>query len=237
MKSLSPRQNLILEEIIRQYTETARPVSSSELGQRRDFGIKPAMLRIEMERLEEQGYLSQPFVSAGRVPTDKAYRFSVDRVMEKAIPVSQSQEDIENILSSPSQDFFRMSLDLIRLLARESSSMIFLNSPTEEIFLKEGWEEVLRAPEFESRDLLSEFADFLQDLEEKGEKLPVREGINVFIGQENPLGKATEFSLIAARCRLPQGQKAVVSLAGPKRMPYQKNISLMDSLIKALDEF
>ncbi|MBI4359197.1 MAG: hypothetical protein HY577_01230, partial [Candidatus Nealsonbacteria bacterium] len=69
---LTERQKNILERIIEDYVALAQPVSSLELEKKYNFGIKPAMLRIEMEKLSDGGYLSQPFVSSGRVPTDKA---------------------------------------------------------------------------------------------------------------------------------------------------------------------
>jgi heat-inducible transcription repressor HrcA len=68
--------------IIREYVESARPVSSQYLGERYDFGICPASIRIEMQKLTDDGFLTQPHTSAGRIPTDKGYRLFVDQLAE-----------------------------------------------------------------------------------------------------------------------------------------------------------
>jgi len=80
---LSARQKNILDIVVRDYIELARPVSSQYLENRYDFGICPATIRNEMQKLTDLGYLSQPHTSAGRVPTDKGYRLFVDSLMEK----------------------------------------------------------------------------------------------------------------------------------------------------------
>ena len=78
---ITERQKSILEKLIEEYVKTAEPVASAALAKKQVFGIRPAMLRIEMEKLEKAGYLSQPFISAGRIPTDKAYRLFVNNLL------------------------------------------------------------------------------------------------------------------------------------------------------------
>jgi heat-inducible transcriptional repressor len=78
---LSDRQKLILELVIREYIASAMPVGSRTLGENHDLGISPATVRNEMARLEELGYLTHPHTSAGRIPTDRGYRYFVERQM------------------------------------------------------------------------------------------------------------------------------------------------------------
>jgi len=75
---LTERQRQILLSIIAEYVETAEPVGSRALAKRHVRGLSPATIRNTMADLEEMGYLAQPHTSAGRVPTDKAYRLYVD---------------------------------------------------------------------------------------------------------------------------------------------------------------
>ncbi len=82
---LEPRQEEILLAVIREYIQTAEPVGSAALLQKYALGCSSATVRNEMARLEEMGFLVQPHTSAGRVPLDKAYRFYVDRLLEKRI--------------------------------------------------------------------------------------------------------------------------------------------------------
>ncbi len=77
---LSGREHGILEAVISSYISTARPVGSRTLSRNSNLGLSPASIRNTMSDLEEKGYLHQPFPSAGRVPTDKAYRLYVDNI-------------------------------------------------------------------------------------------------------------------------------------------------------------
>ena len=80
--TLDERKLRILSAIIDDYVETAVPVGSRTITRRHDIGVSPATIRNEMSDLTELGYLDQPHVSAGRVPSGKAYRLYVDRLMD-----------------------------------------------------------------------------------------------------------------------------------------------------------
>ncbi|MBU0491741.1 MAG: heat-inducible transcriptional repressor HrcA [Chloroflexi bacterium] len=82
MTELTLRQKDILEIVTREYIATAIPVGSGTVAGQLSVPISPATVRNEMAILEDLGYISQPHTSAGRVPTDKAYRFLVERMME-----------------------------------------------------------------------------------------------------------------------------------------------------------
>ena len=81
---LNDRKRKILQIIIEDYIETAEPVGSRTIARKHDLGLSPATIRNEMSDLELLGYLEQPHTSAGRVPSDKAYRLYVDQMMQKA---------------------------------------------------------------------------------------------------------------------------------------------------------
>lgn len=79
---LNDRKLTILQAIIHDYIQTAEPVGSRTLSKKYELGISPATIRNEMSDLEELGFLKQPHTSAGRIPSDKAYRLYVDDLME-----------------------------------------------------------------------------------------------------------------------------------------------------------
>lgn len=79
---LTDRERQVLEAVIRTFVDTAEPAGSRTVARRFDLGVSPATVRNTMSDLEEKGYLTHPHTSAGRVPTDLAYRFFVDRLME-----------------------------------------------------------------------------------------------------------------------------------------------------------
>ncbi|MDP2926789.1 MAG: hypothetical protein Q8N65_01480 [bacterium] len=232
---LTERQKLILGGVIEEYINSANPISSGELIKKHDFGIGTAMIRIEMERLEGEGYLWQPFVSSGRVPTDKAYRYSVDKILEEKIPEFKTIGQIERLLIEES-DLFKLALEITRFLASSSSSIAFFGLPEKAILLKEGWEGMVREPEFLDREFFANFADFVSDFENSFNDFEVENNIRVSIGLENTLPRAKNLSLISCACSLPGGQKGFLTIAGPKRMAYKKNISLINSLTKLMAE-
>ena len=87
----------ILYSIIRDYIKTAEPVGSRTIEKKYNIGISSATIRNEMADLEEMGYLVQPYTSAGRIPSDKAYRLYVDRFMKKVDVDSYIKEDVRNL--------------------------------------------------------------------------------------------------------------------------------------------
>jgi heat-inducible transcriptional repressor len=92
MQDLTPRQQTILVYVIREYVESAKPVSSKALAHKYGLDFSTATIRGELARLEEMGYLNHPHTSAGRVPTDRGYRYFVQRLMgEVELPVNEQR--------------------------------------------------------------------------------------------------------------------------------------------------
>lgn len=82
MSELNERERTILHNIVYSYIQTAIPVGSRYISKRKEIGLSPATIRNVMSDLEYWGYLGHPHTSAGRVPTDKGYRFYVNELME-----------------------------------------------------------------------------------------------------------------------------------------------------------
>ena len=87
-EQLTQRERQVLEAVIQAYVETAEPAGSRTLSRKFGLGVSPATIRNTMSDLEDKGYLSHPHTSAGRVPTDMAYRVYVDQLM-RISPVDQ----------------------------------------------------------------------------------------------------------------------------------------------------
>lgn len=92
---LSERKLKILQAIIQDFVQSAEPVGSRTLSKKYNLGISPATIRNEMADLEDMGYIKQPHTSAGRVPSDKAYRLYVDSIMDKYILSDQQKKFIK----------------------------------------------------------------------------------------------------------------------------------------------
>ncbi len=228
---LTQRQEKILNTIIGEYIKLAQPVSSQLLEKKYDFEICPATIRIEMQKLTDKGFLCQPHTSAGRVPTDKGYRFFVDELLEKEF------EDFEigDWFNNEIENNIKFIQSITKNLAHISGVLALSYLDKEKVFWKEGWEEILKEPEFGEKDFAVNFAEFLENFENNIGDFEIDSGIKIYIGKENPLKGAKEFSLISSKYHLPH-EEGIISLLGPKRMAYDKNISLINSLTKLLEE-
>ncbi|MGE5551684.1 MAG: heat-inducible transcriptional repressor HrcA [Bacteroidota bacterium] len=81
-KAMDERKRRILKVITDDYIASAEPVGSRTIARKYNLGLSPATIRNEMADLEEEGYLEQPHTSAGRIPSDRGYRYYVDALME-----------------------------------------------------------------------------------------------------------------------------------------------------------
>jgi heat-inducible transcriptional repressor len=86
---LDARKATILEAVVSEHIDTAQPVGSTSVASSADIGVSPATVRSEMVSLEREGYLAQPHTSAGRIPTDKGYRYFVDHLQSGVLGIAQ----------------------------------------------------------------------------------------------------------------------------------------------------
>ena len=97
--SLSDRERQVLEVVIETYVQTAEPAASRTIAKRSGLGLSPASIRTTMSSLEEKGYLYHPHTSAGRIPTDLAYRVYVDSLMRPSRVAAEHAEQLHDQLS------------------------------------------------------------------------------------------------------------------------------------------
>ena len=121
---LTERERQVLEAVVRTYVATAEPAGSRTVSMRHDLGVSPATVRNTMSDLEDKGYLFHPHTSAGRVPTDLAYRFFVDRLMEPLAPSPEERASLERELGGAgSSAMERMVLHATRALSFISNEL------------------------------------------------------------------------------------------------------------------
>ena len=221
---ITERQGKILNCIVEEHISSKIPISSELLAKKYHFDIKPSTMRIEFQKLTEMGYLVQPYTSAGRIPTDRGYRFYVDNLKPKS-------EDRElSPLEKEINDSFRFFQDLTKRIAELTSNLTLTYFPEEDVFFKEGWDNIFKEPEFEDTDLASKLAEMVEKMEKEIEEFKEIDLPRVFIGKENQLPGAQEFSTIISKIYLPKKKEGVVVILGPKRMDYNKNVGIIKSL-------
>jgi len=102
VEQLSARERRVLEAVIQTFIQTAEPAGSRTVSRRFGLGVSPATIRNTMSDLEEKGFLFHPHTSAGRVPTNKAYRAYVDALLSSApVPPSVDRERLAEALTTP----------------------------------------------------------------------------------------------------------------------------------------
>lgn len=231
---LSERQKKILDLITEEYIDSAEPVSSSFLVEKYGFNLCSATMRIEMKNLTEGGFLEKAHISAGRIPTDKAYRFLVDNLIGKKIyttKIGKMMEELELI-----EDEYRLASIITDKLANLSSNYIIFSYPAKKIFWQSGFEDLIKAPEFSKQEFVLSFLSSIDDFKKVYDEIEIGKEINIYIGEENPFFNFHDLSLILSEHKLKNNETFRLSLIGPKRMDYNNNIRLINSLIKTLDE-
>jgi heat-inducible transcriptional repressor len=119
---LSDRERKVLEAVIQTYVETAQPAGSRQLAKRFGLGVSPATIRNTMSDLEEKGFLYHPHTSAGRVPTDMAYRTYVDSLIPATLLTERDRETLAaQILSGGSafEAILRRAAQSLGIIAQE----------------------------------------------------------------------------------------------------------------------
>ena len=229
---ITERQKAILFTVVNEYVKGAEPVSSQQLYESHDFGVSPATLRSEFAALDEEGYLSQPHTSAGRVPTDKGYRLFVDALLGQRERDEKRMKDLLHRLVRFQAEGNALFAQMARMIASLSGSAVFSGPMGSRAFFKSGIHEVLNQPELEDASQRKRFGDVVDSFDEKFGVFSgalEEEGPSVFIGKENPLAPARDFSMMISKYRLPDDEGVVV-IFGPKRMDYRRNLRLLDAL-------
>jgi len=234
---MNVRQEQILSAIIEEYTQTAIPVGSSVLVEKYDFGVSSATIRNDMAELEENGFLYQPHISAGRIPTDKGYRFFVEEIMgDKELSRIEQQKLQKEFLKLKAQNT-RLTRTTAKLMSHLSGNLAISGLIGKDEFADFGMKELMSQPEFQEIDEVCRLVEALDYIDERFDKLVGEIGDNetkIFIGKENPIDEISNCSMIVYPYKTKSGEKGVLAMIGPKRMKYAKNKSIIEYVRKML---
>ena len=125
-EALGERKLTILHAIIKTYLETGEPVGSRTISKYSDLNLSSATIRNEMADLEELGYILQPHTSAGRIPSDKGYRFYVDHLLEMK---EKEISDIKEFVIEHTEKMERVLKQAAKMLAQNTNYATMVSSP------------------------------------------------------------------------------------------------------------
>ena len=229
---MTNRQKQLLSAIVEQYAEVASPVGSSLLA--KVFGVSSATIRAEMAELERQGYIAQPHTSAGRVPTDKGYRFYVNNLSSDT-PETDSRS--ERALTTRVQHgglperTIRNAVDTLVELTHN----LGIATIGQQLYMS-GLSNLFGQPEFMQKGQVQQVAQLLDNLEPWLREAAPNEPLSVFIGQENPIGRSAGCSLIISKFRSPFSDQSYIGVLGPTRQSYRDVMTLVAHAGKELEE-
>ena len=126
---LDERKKKILQAVIRNYLETGEPVGSRTISRYTDLNLSSATIRNEMADLEEMGYIFQPHTSAGRIPSDKGYRFYVDAMMEEKEREFAEMREMKGVLVERQNKVETLLKQVAKVLAQNTQYATMISAP------------------------------------------------------------------------------------------------------------
>lgn len=223
MEQLDPRSSEILRAVVQGFIETGEPVSSEWLYSNFDFGIKPAMIRLELNDLTERGFLEQPHHAAGRVPSDTGYEFFANQTLEET--KSAYDRQISHLFENHAWPA------LLSQLSEELGVLGVAATSRKDIF-KSPLENLVDALDWNSRE---EIKMLLRDFEELDERMAKAwkalddDSLRVFVGKKSPITQSGFLSVMAGEYDA-DGGRVLLCAIGPKRMDYGKTAKIMKGL-------
>jgi heat-inducible transcriptional repressor len=230
---MTERQKQILCAIVEQYAEVASPVGSQLLA--KVFGVSSATIRAEMAELERLGFIMQPHTSAGRVPTDKGYRFYVNQLADDQHELPERRG--ERALTARVHDAgmpertIRNAVDTLVELTHNLGLATIGN----QLYMS-GLSNLFGQPEFMQAGQVQQVARLLDNLEPWLREAAPNQPLNVYIGTENPIGRTAGCSLIISRFHSPYSDKSYIGVLGPTRQSYRDVMQLVARAGQTLEE-
>jgi len=231
---MTERQKKILRAVVDQYAEVASPVGSRLLAQL--FNVSSATIRSEMVALEKLGYIEQPHTSAGRIPTDKGYRFYVNHINDANTPNKNSGRATRALSARigeanvPDRTIRRAVDTLVELTHNLGIATI-----DRQLYMS-GLSNLFGQPDFVQAAQVQEVARLLDNLEPWLREAAPNKPLSVYIGSENPVGRNSGCSLIVSKFRSPYSDRSFIGVLGPTRQSYGEVMTLVENAGRMLEE-
>ncbi|MCX6788769.1 MAG: hypothetical protein WCO21_00290 [bacterium] len=230
---MKDRTREILEFAVKDFIRVGKPITSEYLYELHNFGIKPAMIRWELNDLSENGFFFQTHPSGGRFPTNKAYQFFVNELLS-------SENDEQSAGSDLTDSFFENNTKVMvhRISEYLEGLSVGYDLYSHEVY-GSGLNDLLSHLETNAKEELVNVVKDFEMLEErlqkksdwwKGEELWPR----VFIG-ESPVTKSEHLSVVVGRYFC-EGRDVLLFSIGPTRMDYKKSVNLFKTFTKSRTE-
>lgn len=230
---MTSRQEQILRAIVEQYAEVASPVGSNLLAKL--FKVSSATIRAEMAELERLGYISQPYTSAGRIPTDRGYRYYVNGLVGGEDTASEHRAERALMARVEGgglpERTIRNAVDTLVELTHN----LGIATIGDQLYMS-GLSNLFGQPEFAGGNQVQQVASLLDNLEPWLREASPNEALSVYIGAENPIGRGANCSLIISKFRSPYSDRSYIGVLGPTRQSYRSVMGLVEHAGRSLEE-
>lgn len=219
----------MLKHLVKLYIVSADPISSSALvGMDDELDVSSATIRNEMAFLEEEGYVSQPHTSAGRIPTEKGYRFYVDNFLEARALLQEAEKRLQSAIAVA--DTERVTKRVAKALAELTHEAVIVSLDENDLYYT-GLSYLLSQPEFRAQEQVAYVSQLLDQCEQVMSEISnmvASDETHILIGQENPFGESC--ALVVSPF-----QYGFMGILGPTRMDYEYTLTLMNRATQLLN--
>jgi transcriptional regulator of heat shock response len=229
------RRRLVLEAAINKYILEAEPIASEDIAS--DFDLSSATIRNIFADLEESGYLTHPYTSGGRIPTDKGYRYYVDFMISQMTLLDNEKKRIAEEYKRETKrldDVLEDTSEIISTITHYAGIVSFLE--WQDRFFYKGISRILEQPEFQDSGKIRLLIKMVED---KQLLLGIinrdfTEKVKVYIGHELGCPEMENCSLVVSSYRLKEKPSGRLAVLGPVRMEYKQIIPSLEYISDVL---
>ena len=214
------RKEQLFRTIVRQHIALGEPIGSKYLLEKSHLDCSPATVRNDMADLEQEGYLTHPHTSAGRVPTEKGWKWFLEQFLEEQEVPRKAEEALQKA-SEASQERQQVIKQLAKTLAESSKQTAIVSFGPDDTFYT-GLFNLFSQPEFQAHDMVQHISNIVDHLDSVIAKLykAASNDVEVLVGSENPVDERC--SVVVTRV-----DDDVIALLGPMRMDYDRVLPLL----------
>lgn len=222
---MEERQENLLKYIVEEFYGTAQPVGSSLLASKYYPDLSSATIRNEMADLEKEEYIIQPYTSAGRIPTEKGYRYYLDNLLKQK-KLSKSKCGVVDEICKAKGDSRDNVKKISKSIAAMSSEMVFVAFDKHDFYYT-GISNLIGKPEFCNQNLILNISKVIDHFDEVLENIfnKVNGNIDILIGSQNPF--SPNCAAIITKYKI-NGVEQLLGILGPMRMNYQENRAILE---------
>lgn len=214
----------ILDCLIKEHIRTGIPVGSNILVEKYSLDISPATARQRLAELEQEGLITQPHTSAGRIPTEAAYNLFIDKINTKKISKKNLSIDITDDLDHRKT---------AKQIAKMSNLAVFWALHKHNLYYT-GISNLLSQPEFAQLNRVYDISNIIDEIDEIIDNIynKIKIGPQILIGTKNPFGEFCGTILTKYKTNSGDGMFGII---GPLRMDYEKNLNLINYIFEKIN--